>query len=226
MTTTETGITRQRLPGVLSSRIMTALFSGGSATLLATGTLFASPETAIPAIIVAVGGTAGSFLYGISQTKKNTARYAKSIYGTDNPPVPENKDIARAILGIPFEPQRVLVNSAPYVDPKRVKFLGALDPLSLKRVNRKTMLHQANIETDNYILYTNQGVYLEQVTRPSALATWDAAYNSLIDQYRIPVEKIAPRNNPAPLQSSGTVEGIMNGINREIKSIKDFMNSL
>lgn len=184
MNTSETGIVRQRLPGVLSGRIMTALFAGGSATAIATGPFLMNPETALPAILVSLGGTLGSFLFGISRTKKNTRTYSKSLFGSEGPPV-NNKTIARAILGIPFAPERVLVSNVPYKNRKRLRFLDRSDTLSIKKANPDALLYQATSETENYLLYTSNGVYLEQVTRPTAISTWDSAYNALIMQHGI-----------------------------------------
>lgn len=225
MSSIEQGIVRQRLPGVMSSRITTALFSGGSVTALFANDLLTNPETALPAIIISVGGTIGSFFYGMSRTKNNTKRYAQSLYGVEEPPVPGNTTVARAILGIPFEPQRVLVNSTPYVKPARKNIFSAVDPLSIKRVNKEVLLHQATVETDNYVLYTPQGVFLEQVTKPTALSTWDSAYNALIDQYGIPAEKIPDRSS-SPLARENALDLILGRMSKEATSLNKFMKSL
>jgi len=225
MNTTEQGIVRQRLPGVMSSRVMTALFSGGSATVLATGPFLANPETIMPAILVSVGGTIGSFFYGIARTKKNAQKYTQSYYGVEDAPLPESKTIARAILGIPFDSQRVLVSNTPYVRPVRKNPFSTVDPLRIKKVNKNTMVYQAVTETDNYVLYTPQGVFLEQVTKPTALTTWDAAYNALIDQYGIPAEKI-PDRSISPLARENALDLILGGMNKEVRSLSKFMKSL
>lgn len=224
MNTTETGIVRQRLPGVMSGRVMTALFTGGSATTIISGALITSPETAIPALLISAGGTVGSFLFGISRAKKNARKYSRSLYADEVPAEPDTKDIARAILGIKFEPKRVMVSSTPYTRTKK-NFLNSTSPLSIKKVNKDVMLHQAVIETDNYVLYTPQGVFLEQVTKPTALSTWDAAYNALIDQYQIPAEKISERMS-SPQARENALDAMLNGLNKEIGGLRNFMNSL
>lgn len=189
------------IPGIMSSRLMAGFFTGGTALMALTGGFASAPELIIPALVASTAGATGSIAYGVSRIKKESHRDVKKFFLTDTSGI--NKlSITKSLLGIPFEPQSVLINTTPYAPSMKNRLAQALvnAPLEVQRVmiqgksykanplpahpnwitqvDESILLSSARFETENYIVCKPGAVYLEQRIKPTALKTWDDAFEA------------------------------------------------
>lgn len=193
MRNTDKNVIRKPVPGIISSRIGAGVFAGGTALMAGSGAFLASPELILPSLLISAGGITGSFFYGVMKTKQHTHYALQKMFGSDVPD--KSLNFGKAILGIPFEPQRVLVKQAPYV--KRRTLGQIIFPQTTPVIhvyNPELLLSQVELESENYIVCKPGAIYLEQVVKPTALNTWDNAFHAVAARYNLPASRPAGRN--------------------------------
>lgn len=189
------------IPGIMSSRLMAGFFTGGTVLMALTGGFASAPELLIPALVASTAGATGSVAYGVFRIKKESHQDVRKFFLVDTSGI-NNLSITKSLLGIPFEPQSILINTTPYAPSMKNRLAQALvnAPLEVQRViiqgksykanplpahpswvtqvDESVMLSSVRYETENYIVCKPGAVYLEQRIKPTALKTWDDAFEA------------------------------------------------